>query len=355
LGKSAPKAPDPVKVSAAEAKASKDVAQFNQSLNSMNQYSPFGSMEYTSAGIDPVTGAQRMNQTTSLSPELQSLFDSQIGSQRGISDAITGAIGRLPTGEFNPNIDVGDVRQRSFDSQMALLNPQFEQGFKELEGRMSDRGLPVGSEVWNDQFGEYNRAKDTSMLGAARQADLDASNEFQRQYGNELTEYNLPLQQLGALMGNSQAVGNPQFGNYAQASAQAPDVGGNTWKAYQANMDRYNQQQAGIGSLVGGVTSMLPLLLSDERTKENVEPVDGEEILEGLGRIPIGSWNYKPEAQDQFGVPGDPMVGPMAQGVAGEFGGSPNVIDLGDMMGKVLAGLKALDQRTQPLKSQAYR
>jgi hypothetical protein len=345
-----------VKVSAAEAAASKDVAQFNQSLNSMNQYSPFGSMEYTSAGIDPVTGAQRMNQTTSLSPELQSLFDSQIGSQRGISDAITGAIGRLPTGEFDASgINVDGVRQKSFDSQMALLRPEFDRGFTQLQGMLSDRGLPLGSEIANDQFSQFNQARDTSMLGAARQADLDASNEFQRQYGNEMTEYNLPLQQLSALMGNSQAVGNPQFSNYAQASAQAPDVGGNTWKAYQAQMDAYNQKQAGIGSLVGGVTSMLPLLLSDERTKENVEPVDGEEILEGLGRIPIGSWNYKPEAQEQFGVPGDPMVGPMAQDVAGEFGGSPNVIDLGDMMGKVLAGLKALDQRTQPLKSQAYR
>jgi hypothetical protein len=125
MGKSTPKAPDPAKVSAAEAKASKEVASYNQALNSMNQVNPFGSISYADNGVDPLTGAPKRTQTTTLSPQLQSLLDSQMGSQQGISDAISGAIGRLP-GEFNPNIDVGDIRQRSFDSQMALMNPEFE-------------------------------------------------------------------------------------------------------------------------------------------------------------------------------------------------------------------------------------
>ncbi len=328
---SAPKAPDPVKVSAAEAAASKDVVQFNQSLNSMNQFSPFGSMTYESAGVDPVTGAQRMNQTTSLSPELQSLFDSQIGSQRGISDAITGAIGRLPSGEFHPNIDVGDVRQRSFDSQMALLNPQFEQGFKELEGRMSDRGIPIGAEVWNDQFGEYNRAKDTSMLGAARQADLDASNEFQRQYGNKLTEYNMPLQQLSGLMGNSQAVGNPQFSNYAQASAQSPDVAGNTWKAYQANVDAANQKNSQLWSGVGALGNLF--MLSDERVKEDIKPVgelyDGQQVY---------SYKYKGDSTPQIGLMAQ-EVEDVAPDAVHDFGGVKGVrYDLATKLSAALAG-----------------
>lgn len=331
MGKDAPKQPDAAKVSAADAKAQKDVAQFNQSLNTMNQFSPFGSIEYTSAGIDPVTGAQKLNQTTKLSPQMQSLLDSQMGSQQGISDAITGAIGRLPTGEFNPNIDVGDIRQRSFDSQMALLNPQFEKGFKDLENRMSDRGLPIGSEIWNDQLGEYNRARDTSLLGAARTADLDAANEFQRQYGNALTERNLPYSELGALMGNSQSVGMPQFSNYAQASAQPTDVSGNIWKAYQADVDRYNQQQGQLWSGVGALGNLF--MLSDERAKEDIKPVG--ELYDGQ---PVYSYRYKGDDATQIGLMAQEVEEVVPEAV-GNIGGLKGVrYDLATKLSAALAG-----------------
>lgn len=269
--KSGPKVPDPVAVSAAQTQSNKDTAAYNAALNRVSQSSPFGSVSWAQNGTDPTTGAAIWNQTTTLSPEMQALHDSQVGSQQGISDAITGAIGRLPGQAFDPSgINVGDIRQRSFDSQMALMAPQFEQGWKNLEGTMSDRGIPIGAEIWNDQTGEYNRARDTSILGAGRQADQDASNEYQRQYGNALTEYNMPYDALGKLMGNSSAVGNPTFSSVPQSQAAGTDVAGNTWSAYQANVDRNNQQQSnmmsgllGIGKLAaapftGGASLGLP-------------------------------------------------------------------------------------------------
>lgn len=296
MGKSAPKAPDPVKVSAAEAKASKEVASYNQALNSMNQVNPFGSISYSNNGTDPLTGAPMRTQTTTLSPQLQSLLDSQMGSQQGISDAISGAIGRLP-GEFNPNIDVGNIRQRSFDSQMALMNPEFDKGFKQLEGRMSDRGIPIGSEIFNDQLGEYNRARDTSILGAARTADLDASNEFQRQYGNKLTEYGLPLQQLSTLMGNSQSVQNPSFAPYSTAQAQAPDVSGNTWKAYEANVNAANQQNSQLWNGALGLGQLGMAMFSDIRLKRDIKRIGA--MSSGL---PIYSYKYVWSDVPQIGV-----------------------------------------------------
>lgn len=295
MGQSAPKAPDPVKVSAAEAKASKEVAQYNADLNRIGQSSPFGSISYTQSGTS-ASGAPIYQQNTTLSPELQSLLNSQIGSQQGISDAISGAIGRLPSDPFNPNINVDGVRDRSFQSQMALLNPEFEKGFRDLEGRMSDRGLPVGSEIWNNQLGEFNRAKDSSMLGAARQADLDASNEFQRQYGNALNEYNLPLQQLSALMGNSQAVQNPSFSSFATSQAQAPDVAGNTWKSYQASVDAANQKNGQAAAGIGALANMA-LMFSDIRLKRDIKRIG--ELPSGLG---VYSYRYVFSDAPQIGV-----------------------------------------------------
>lgn len=250
MGKSTPKAPDPMKVSQAQTASNQATALFNANLNRVNQSSPFGSINWSHTGDDPATG---WSQSTTLSPQLQSLLDSQVGAQQGISSAITGALGNLPSGAFNPgDINVDDIRKRSFDSQMALLNPEFDKGWKNLESTMSDRGIPLNSEIWNDQTGEFNRNRDTALLGASRTADLDASNEFQRQYGNKLNEYQLPFQTLGALMGNSQAVGNPQFSGVPQSQAAGVDVGSNVWNSYNAQLQNAQNQQSNLfGGLLG--------------------------------------------------------------------------------------------------------
>lgn len=254
FGKDEPETPDPYKVSAAQTQSNKDTAAYNAALNRINQSSPFGSISYSQTGTDPTTGAPIYSQSTQLSPQLQSLFDSQIGTQQGLSSAITGALGNLPSGAFDASgINTDDIRQRSFDSQMAMMAPQFDKGWKTLENTMGDRGIPIGAEIWNDQTGEFNRARDSSILAAGRQADLDASNEFQRQYGNKLTEYNLPYQALGALMGNSQSVGNPQFSGVPQAQSAGTDVAGNIWNKYAADQQAYQQNQ---GNMLSGILGL---------------------------------------------------------------------------------------------------
>lgn len=305
--KSAPKTPDPAAVSAAQTESNKETAGFNAALNRIDQTSPFGSITYNQNGTDPTTGAPLYSQQTTLSSELQGLLNSQIGSQQGISDAITGAIGRLPSSNFSPNIDVGDIRQKSFDSQMALLNPQFDKSMTSLQGTLSDRGIPIGSEIWNDQLGEFNRAKDTSLLAASRQADLDASNEFQRQYGNQMTEYQLPYSTLGTLMGVSSPVQNPSFSPYAQSSSANTDVAGNMWKAYDAELQNYQNNQGNLmGGLLGlgklGISAYSAGLFSDRRVKQDIAPV---------GKLDNGLTVYK------FRYKGHPAVhiGLMAQEV----------------------------------------
>lgn len=298
MGKSAPAAPNPAKVSAAEAAASKDVANFNAGLNRVSQNSPFGSISWAQNGTDPSSGAPLWTQNTTLDPKLQGLLDSQISSQQGVSDAVTGALGRLPTGPFDASgINTDAMRQRSFDSQMALLNPEFDKSFKQLETRLSERGLPIGSEIANDQFGEFNRSRDSAMLGAARQADQDAAGEAQRQYGNALTEYNLPLQQLSALMGNSSAVQNPSFSSFAQSSAQAPNVGQNIWNKYSADQQAHQNQQSQMWGGLLGAGQLGLAMFSDRRLKRNIRRIGA--MPSGL---PVYSYRYIFSDEPQIGV-----------------------------------------------------
>lgn len=248
-----PKAPDPYATSAAQTQTNKDTAAFNASLNRVNQSSPFGSSTYTQTGTDPATGAPIYAQQTTLSPELQNLFNTQVSTQQGISDATLKALGLLPQQPFDASgIDTTDIFNKSLQSQLAALQPQFDQGMTNLQSTLSDRGIPIGSEIWNTQLGNYNNAKDQSLLAASRQAQLDASNEAQRQFGNALTEYNLPYSQLSALMGNSQSVGNPQFSGVPQAASANTDVASNIWNSYNAQVQQANQKNQnllGLGSL----------------------------------------------------------------------------------------------------------
>lgn len=273
MGKSAPKAPDPYKVSDAQSKSNKETAEYNAALNRINQSSPFGSINYTQSGTDPATGAPLYTQNTQLSPQMQSLLDSQMGAQQGISSAISGAIGNLPGEAFDPSgINTDKIRDASYSMRVAQMQPQWDDEARAMEGRLSDRGIPIGSEIWNTENDRYEGARNDSLAQISRQSEMDAANEYQRQFGNAMTEYNMPLQYLTALMGNSSAVQNPTFSPFAQSAAGGTDVSGNVWNAYKANVDRHNQQQAnmmgglvGLGKLAaaipsGGASLLLPQL-----------------------------------------------------------------------------------------------
>lgn len=263
---SAPKSPDPYKVSEADAQSKQQTAAYNATLNRVGQSSPFGSVNWSQSGTDPTTGAPMWNQSTTLSPQLQALFDKQVSSQGGISDAIGGAIGRLPSSPFDASgINTDNIRDASYSRQVTQLTPQFEEGARNLTGMLSDRGIPIGSEIYNNEQNRYDTAKNTALTQASRQAELDAGTEQSRQFGQMMSEYNLPYQNLSSLMGNSQAVGNPQFSGVPQSSAAPTDVSGNIWNAYKSDMDSYNQNQSntwggllglgklGLGAYTGGV------------------------------------------------------------------------------------------------------
>ncbi len=285
MGKSTPKAPDPVKVSAAQTESNKDTASYNAALNRIDQSSPFGSISYTTNGTDPATGAPLYAQNTQLSPQLQGLFDSQVGSQQGISDAITGAIGRLPNGAFDPSgINTDKIRDASYQHQVGQLQPEFDRAKTTLTGTLNDRGLPIGSEIWNNEQNRYDTNVNNSLTQASRQADLDASNEYQRQFGNALTEYNLPQQQLAALMGNSQAVGTPQFSGVPQAASANTDTAGNTWNAYNADLQNSQNANANLWSGLLGIGKLGVSAFSDVRLKRDIKRV---------GAMPSGLPTYR--------------------------------------------------------------
>jgi hypothetical protein len=88
--------------------------------------------------------------------------------------------------------------------------------------------------------------------------------------------------------------------------------------------------------------------VSDRNMKENFFDVDGEDVLRRLRNVPVTTWNYKAQGANIR------HMGPMAQDFRAAFGldQTDKGINTVDIDGVVLAGVKALDERTT---SQAAR
>lgn len=338
----APKAPDPVATSQAQTAANKETSAFQQAMNNVNQTTPFGSLTYSQTGKDPTTGAPIWSANTSLSPELKALLDKQMTSQGNIADVLTQTTGFLPTSAFDPSglPSTENIAKTAYDRQVGLLNPEFQDSATKLGVSLSERGIPVGSEVYNNEMDRFERAKNQSLTAAAQSADLASTTEQQRQLQNAMQQYNMPYDQIAKLMGVNPSVSNPAFQQTGQTGVANTDVAGNIWNAYQAKA----AQSAAINQGIGGIGAAA-IMASDERLKENRVPGDGEKVLSKLRDMPVDDYDYKPEARQAMNLP-ESRTGPMAQDYARLFEGDGSTIDLGDAVGNIFLALKALDQRT---------
>jgi len=90
-------------------------------------------------------------------------------------------------------------------------------------------------------------------------------------------------------------------------------------------------------------------VISDRNRKENFLGVDGEDLLMRLRAVPVTTWQYRDEADRTVR-----HMGPMAQDWHAAFGFSSDAttINMSDLDGVNLAGVKALEQRTAALQQQ---
>jgi hypothetical protein len=89
------------------------------------------------------------------------------------------------------------------------------------------------------------------------------------------------------------------------------------------------------------------VILSDRNTKENIEPIDGEELLSKIGNLSITKWNYI--ANDDA----TKFIGPMAQDFHAAFGlGGNDSLGISTLAydGVNMAAIQALKYRTDKIQ-----
>ena len=364
-----PPPPDPRVVSAAQTQSNVETAIANSLLNNISQYTPYGSMVYSPAGTATVGGQTipLFNATQTLSPEVQALVNQQFGltgnlnnlSNQAINTA-SGALGQtmdlnaLPSLSQDYSGEAARLSQAAFDRQRALLDPVFADQQNTLDVSMANRGIPLGSEIYNNSYDTFNRSRNQAYTDAANQAVL-AGYDLQNQlFGQNLTNrqnafqelsylQNLPIQQIATLMGSTPGVPQPQFNGFNASMVSPTDVTGAYLGSAQLAQDAWAQQAAMNSSILGGLFGLGGALgsagimkWSSESVKEHIEPAPS--ALEMLKKLTFKEWSYKGDPERHFG--------PMAEHWKDVTGlGNGKTIDLFDMLMVVAAAIKEINEK----------
>lgn len=243
------KGPSAKEITAAQTAANTQAATQSARLSAVDQFSPFGSTTFQRR-----RDGTPMSQTVSLNPELQRVMNAQFGTAGLAAETGMNLAGQLPQNAFSLN-DVGtgqDVRDAYYQEGLSLLQPEMDRQRSLLDIRLSERGLPVGSEIYGDEMNRYQRQNDQSLGSLARNAILAGGAEQDRLIRNKLTERTQGINEISALTQGAPALPTPSFAPTSAVNIQPANVA----QAYQ--MQAQNQQglKGGLGSLAQGAGTL---------------------------------------------------------------------------------------------------
>jgi len=374
-----PTPPNPAQTAAAQTGTNVSTAVANSFLGNMNQITPDGMLRFdptdTYSWSDPSTGATynlpRFTSTQLLSPAQQGIHDLGVTSKTNLAGLAANQSGMLrdvygqpidtsggpsagdpnDLGGFNfsdtygPDDGYSADRTRVEEAMYQRLEPQLQRDRGQLEARLADQGIKIGSPAYQaamDQFGRqltdtrlgitehggaeqkllndmaaqkagfYNTAQGQRMTAAQAKMDAETKNRA-RWLTEQYAQRNAPLNEIASLMSGSQ-VSQPNFNQPGTTSTiPTTDYAGLVNNRFSQDMGIYQQQSQNFNTLVGGAFGAAAGYLRSDRREKDV----GERMGTVFGvteegdekKLPIYEYAYKDDPA------GTRHVGPMAQDV----------------------------------------
>jgi len=249
---SPPAAPDPTKVANAQLKYGQQAGQSQQALNMTDQSNPFGSLDYSVTGIDPVTGLPTYGAKQQYTPEQQALFDAMQGTKGAqgsagfnLANNAFGMYSQMPDLGVGTNSRVTQGMDRALPYMERFMAPEREQ----LDTQLRNSGILPGTPAYQQQVDKLNAQQDLTKGNWL--------NTFQAQaFDQAKQEYQLPEQMIQQLM-QTGAPGDlkSSFGTTPQTGVQTPDYQAATQAQYNAQYQAYQQkvaqQNAQMSAMIG--------------------------------------------------------------------------------------------------------
>lgn len=272
-GGSAPPPPDPYATAAAQSAANKDAVRESALVNQIGTIGPWGRTYYTGE-----IGSPDRAQVIELSPAAQQTFESQQDIARqlaGYGRQLAGQVsqgpaeldlGNLPPAPWDQNLSeqAKALEDATYQRSYQMLKPEFDRRREELNNRLANMGITMGSEAYNTEqrrlADQQNRALNDLALasvGAGRQEQSRLFGLDSAARNAALSELLLkrtqPMNELSALLQGSPALATPQPASPGQYAVQPGNVQGAINTAYQGALQNYQQQQANRNALMGNL------------------------------------------------------------------------------------------------------
>lgn len=291
MGKnSAPSAPDPYKTAQAQSTANKEAIQESAKVNAVDQYGPSGSTTYTRDKNGIPTA-----QTVKLGNSEQQFYDTSGRIRNDLGSLAEKFSSYLPTTPYTmPDSMTGDnVSSALYQRKLGMVQPQLDDADKQSAQLLSDRGIPIGSEIWNTEMNRLSKAKGDTLASLSNDAVLAGGQEQNRQLQNALTLRALPFNELSAFLQGSPSMQTPNFQSTPAYNVQAPDISGLINNNYSNQLSQYNNQQSSLANGLFGLGAAGLSLLSDVRAKKDIQKIG--KLDNGLN---IYRYRYKGEDGD---------------------------------------------------------
>jgi hypothetical protein len=257
MGKSAPTPPPPPDPSIAIAEQGRQ--------QRINVISPFGTTRFTGAGGEPISDITR---TDVLDPSQQRQFDIRNRLGEALLGQAETQVGQFDVSPFEfRGAETG--QNVTFNRQAQLLQPEFEKQEERLRQNLSNQGIPIGSELFDERLQKLRDDQGRTLSGLASQTDVTG---FAQAVSTRQQRFN----ELAALLGGQQLTPqnvqtqpiNVQGAFNAQQAAQQ--------SAFEAQQQQSSDFQSGLFSLGSAA-----IMASDRRLKKNIKRI-GTHVL-GIG------------------------------------------------------------------------
>lgn len=297
MGRKQPAPTPATEVSAAETSGNISTGIANAWMQNMNETGPDGSKTFSQTGsqsyTDPFTGKTydipRFTVTTSLSEPQQAIKAQQDAADLNLAtlgNNLSGTLGQKLTGNFSLGNDPTEARLMELGRKR--LDPMFAQQDEALRTRLANQGIKAGSQAYDREMGLAMQGKNDAYNQLLLNGRGQATQEL-------LTEDNQRINQISALLGGGQ-VSMPNFMTGSNVGAIAGTSNGSIIANNDAQrMNAWSQNQANIGSMIGGVGGLFAL--SDENAKTDKHKIG--ETKDGMG---LYSFKYKGSPKTEVGL-----------------------------------------------------
>ncbi len=276
-------APDPVKTAAAQSASNKDTAVAQYGLNATNQVTPSGSLNYSQIGTW-ADGTPRFQAETSLSPTEQGIFNTGEQTKQNLADigqsqsAKIGALLDSPVTLPKLNLDTASTEARTMDLARQRLDPILAQRAEANKASLFNSGVLPGTEAYRRAMTQQGQNENDATNQLILQGHGQAVGDIMSQYGADstraLTERNAPINEISALLSNSQ-VSQPNFISNTPTPGIAPtDVIGAQQQALNQQNVGFNAQNQQYQGMINGLFGL------------------GKTAMGGINTPSFGGWSF---------------------------------------------------------------